>query len=166
MQDGEILPDYYYTFDDAGAQIINTGMGVDGRRLEVNNIEQFTPEQEKLYTLAMKTSLETYNTLVSMGMKKEDARMVLPNACCTNMTVTMNLRELMHLCNERLCTCAQWEIRQVVREMAKQVVEALPFMKDYLVPKCERLGYCNEPKRRSCGRKHIKAEIIGLESNK
>ena len=47
----------------------------------------------------------------------------------------------------------------MVREMVKEVNITLPFLKDYLVPKCEMLGYCNEP-RRSCGRKKLKSEVI------
>lgn len=101
-----------------------------------------------------------YDNLAKLGIPAEDARAVLPNACCSNITVSMNLRELIHICNERLCTCAQDEIRTLVREMVKEVVEQLSFLKDYLVPKCEMLGYCNEP-RRSCGRKKLKSEVIG-----
>ena len=52
------------------------------------------------------------------------------------------------------------EIRTMVREMAEKVTKELPFLKKYLVPKCEMLGYCNEPKR-SCGRKKLRSEVIG-----
>lgn len=102
----------------------------------------------------------TYADLIDMGIPAEDARAVLPNATCTDMTVTMNLRELIHICNERLCSCAQHEIKQMATMMAKQVKEVFPFMEEFLVPKCGRLGYCNEPKRRSCGRKPLKADVL------
>ena len=55
---------------------------------------------------------------------------------------------------------AQWEIRNLVNEMCKQVVDKLPFLKPYLVPKCEMLGYCPESKKRSCGRKPVKSEAL------
>ena len=106
----------------------------------------------------------TYAKLTEMGIPAEDARAVLPNACCTNLTWSCNLRELMHICNERLCTCAQQEARNVAREVASKAVKALPFMKPYLVPKCEMLGYCNEP-RRSCGRKKLKEEVLNDKNN-
>ena len=38
-----------------------------------------------------------------MSMKPEDARAVLPNATKTNITMSINLRELMHVANLRLC---------------------------------------------------------------
>lgn len=103
----------------------------------------------------MKYLSNSYAKLTELGIPTEDARAVLPNACCTNITMSLNIRELIHICNERLCTCAQDEIRTMVGKMVKEVVKELPFLKEYLVPKCERFGYCNELKR-SCGRKEKK----------
>ena len=65
---------------------------------------------------------------------KEDARYILPNACCTDLYLSCNLRELIHICNERLCSEAQWEIRELVTQMVKLVEPKLKFM---LVPKCK-----------------------------
>lgn len=113
------------------------------------------------YETHMRQISQLYTKMTEAGIPAEDARMILPNACCSNITVTMNLRELMHICNERLCTCAQDEIRAMVREMAKLVSKELPFMKPYLVPKCENLGYCNESPKRSCGRKKTRDIVLG-----
>lgn len=44
-----------------------------------------------------------YDKLVELGVPKEDARMVLPNACTTRMIVTMNARELFHFASLRCC---------------------------------------------------------------
>jgi len=101
-----------------------------------------------------------YDKFIKAGVPAEDARAILPNACCTNITMTVNLRELGHICNERLCSTAQEPIRELFREVTKQTVEVLPFMKNFLVPKCEMLGYCNEP-RRTCGRKKLRDEVLG-----
>ena len=40
----------------------------------------------------------------------EDARFVLPNACCTKMVMTMNVRSLYNFFRLRCCNRAQWEI--------------------------------------------------------
>lgn len=111
---------------------------------------------------------EAYSKLTGLGIPAEDARMLLPNACCTEICVKMNLRELIHFCNERLCSCAQWEIRAMAREMVKAVVAVAPELKDYLVPKCEANSpyfFCNESKSRSCGRHPRLAEQFGKEGN-
>lgn len=74
---------------------------------------------------------------------KEDARYILPNACCTDLYLSCNLRELIHICNERLCSKAQWEIRKVVQQMVELVDPKLRFM---LVPKCgSGRIICNSP---------------------
>lgn len=84
-----------------------------------------------------------YIELTSCGVPNEDARYVLPNACETSLYLSCNLRELIHICNERLCVKAQWEIRELVQKMVELVPEELQFM---LVPKCKSgLIICNNP---------------------
>ena len=91
----------------------------------------------------MEMVTENYRELVALGVPNEDARMVLPNACATSLYLSCNLRELIHICNERLCSRAQWEIRAVVKEMVALVDPALQFM---LVPKCKSGRIiCNSP---------------------
>ena len=84
-----------------------------------------------------------YRELQSRGISNEDARYILPNACTTEMYLSCNLRELIHIANERLCTRAQWEIRELVKQMVALIDPQLHFM---LVPKC-RSGriICNSP---------------------
>ena len=104
------------------------------------------------YTELMYQITDTYRLLQEMGIPNEDARMVLPNACETVIEVKMNLRALMNFMNERLCTCAQWEIRNMAIAMKKAVVEQVPELEQYLVPKCEKygkeFGFCMETKKR------------------
>ncbi len=113
-----------------------------------------TPELYNTYHKFMDTCQSTYNELVNLGMRKEDARCVLPNACYTNLQLTMNLRELAHFCNERLCMLAQAEIRELAEMMATTVNDAtnsaFSFM---LVPKCKihpDFNFCPESDKRSC----------------
>ncbi len=51
---------------------------------------------EELFKEAMKNAWSTYNQLIGAGVKKEIARYVLPNACETQIVMTMNFRELRH----------------------------------------------------------------------
>lgn len=76
----------------------------------------------------------SYEDYQSLGVPNEDARYLLPNACATSLYLSCNLRELIHIANERLCTRAQWEIRHLVRHMVYLVAPELHFM---LVPKCK-----------------------------
>lgn len=88
-----------------------------------------------------------YEEYQQNGIHNEDARYILPNACATSLYLSCDLRELIHMANERLCTRAQWEIRELVREMCRLVDPRLQFM---LVPKCKSGRIiCNSP----CGGK-------------
>ena len=100
-----------------------------------------------VYEETIQAIRKAYGELVHLGhVPKEDARFLLPNACTTQMYFSCNLRELIHICNERLCSRAQWEVREVVQQMVSLVDERLRWM---LVPKCKS-GWrvCNEP----CGK--------------
>ena len=94
---------------------------------------------------------DKYQEFVDAGIPAEDARAVLPNACATSMIVSTNLRELIHVANLRLCSRAQTEIRLLIKAMCDELIAKEAWLKDYLVPKCETNGFCDEDK--SCGRK-------------
>lgn len=92
------------------------------------------PQALDVTTDLIESIVQVYDGLIERGVPKEDARYVLPNACETSLYLSCNLRELIHMSNERLCKKAQWEIRELVQQMVDLVPEALHFM---LVPKCQ-----------------------------
>ena len=85
---------------------------------------------------------QKYLEFTEAGIPAEDARAVLPNAAASSIVASLNLR---------LCTRAQYEIRTMIKMMCEELLKEEPWLTPYLVPKCERLGYCDEDK--SCGRK-------------
>ncbi len=103
---------------------------------------------------------EQYQKFVDAGIPAEDARFVLPNAAASSLVASLNLREMIHLANLRLCTRAQYEIRTLVKKMCDALIAEEPWLKPYLVPKCERLGFCDEDK--SCGRKPTQKELLNV----
>ncbi len=46
----------------------------------------------------------------------------------------------------------------MVKAMCDEVIKEEPWLTEYLVPKCQRLGYCDEDK--SCGRLKTKEELL------
>lgn len=112
-----------------------------------------------VYTEAMADIEKAYENLRSLGVPAEDARMVLPNACETIIEVSMNGRELIHFCNERMCSRAQWEIRELANLMAaavKEHDEQCAQFTSYLVPKCEAKGleFAICPEAKPCKERH------------
>ena len=123
--------------------------------LTPNTIEKDEELNKKFDEFMAKVS-EFYLELTEAGIPAEDARAVLPNAASTSMVASLNLREMIHLANLRLCTRAQTEIRILVKRMCDELIKEEPWLKDYLVPKCERFGFCDEDK--SCGRMPVKGQ--------
>lgn len=74
-------------------------------------------EAEKVYEEAMANAKQSYLKLLDMGLKPEDARYVLPEAHYTDITVTMNCRELYHFFDLRTGHGAQQEIKDLAGEM-------------------------------------------------
>lgn len=69
---------------------------------------------------------DTYRRLRTLGVHKEDARFVLPNATATRIVVTMNFRTLRHFFSVRCDPAAQWEIRALALEMLRQTYALAP----------------------------------------
>lgn len=62
-------------------------------------------------------SRKAYAALRELGIKKEDARFVLPNAIESEIVFSANFRELRHVFALRCAPGAQWEIRRVCLAM-------------------------------------------------
>lgn len=130
-----------------------------------NNIKK-NPKALEIYESCMEVQRTAYAALDSLGIEKEDARQVLPNACKTILDFAMDGRSLMNFMNLRLCTRAQWEIRQLAHKMRELVIACVPEFKDKLVPKCEIYSgfpFCTEKK--CCGKHPPLAKVYYSPSN-
>jgi len=74
-------------------------------------------ESRQRFEERMKTVASWYLEESKSGRKIEDARFYLPNAAKTNIVVSMNPRELLHVFKVRCAAEAQWEIRAVAWAM-------------------------------------------------
>ena len=98
---------------------------------------------QKFVDIVVKTRI-CYDELVEAGIPAEDARYLLPNACETNIVVTMNARELRHFFSLRCCSRAQWEIRAVAMQMLRLAQEAAPLLFEGTGASCVSQGVCYE----------------------
>ena len=113
-------------------------------------------EAKKLYAKTMDDAWRAYAELAKK-VEKEDARYVLPNACHTNITVTMNARELWHFLSLRCCRRAQWEIRMMAWKMLVEAKKAAPILFENAGPGCYR-GPCPEGEY-ACGEPYEEGEV-------
>lgn len=157
------------------------------RYVDMDNADHVVPKEiydagysaVRLYEESIKNSFNNYNELkeeltkkyIAEGMKEspakkkaqEDARYLLPEACCTRMIVTMNARELNHFFNLRCCNRASREIREVAEEMLKLVYPVAPHLFKSAGPSCV-CGACPEGNM-SCGKAKEMREKYNIIKN-
>ena len=71
-------------------------------------------------------SQDLYLDAIDSGMKKEDARYILPQSCTTALNVTGNFQMWKDIISNRTTKHAQWEIREVFTEVDRQLGRLAP----------------------------------------
>ena len=67
-----------------------------------------------------------YLGAIEAGMKKEDARYILPQGCTTSLRITGNFQMWRDLLGNRRTKHAQWEVRDVADEVYRQLSTLAP----------------------------------------
>ncbi len=103
-------------------------------------------------------NFEIQNLINKYNIPIEDATMLLPLAYSTKMVDKRNLRSLVDMSHNRMCSRAYWEYRELFNDICKALREYSDEWKwivdNLFKPKCDVYGYCTEKK--SCGRKDKK----------
>lgn len=112
-------------------------------------------EAEKIYRDTMDAIAGACSRLEEeFGIPREDAAMLLPLGMSTKIVDKRNVRNLIEMSHQRLCTRAYWEYRELMGDICGALAgysEEWSYMVEhFFVPKCEAAGYCTEKK--SCGR--------------
>ena len=75
--------------------------------------------------------LEDYKNAIESGMKREDARALLPLSTRTRFLWLLNLRELLHIAEERLTPAAQHMTQCIVGAMVDIAAQEFPHVIEY-----------------------------------
>jgi thymidylate synthase (FAD) len=84
------------------------------------------PSAKTIWDTFLTQAQATYRQLRELGIKKEDARFLLPNATATRLIMSANFRELLHMFRLRISPHAQWEIRAVCVDMLNAIYPHAP----------------------------------------
>lgn len=84
------------------------------------------PEAKAILDEAWAKLTKAYEALRALGIRKEDARFLLPAAAETRLVISMNFRAWAHFCWLRCDKAAQWEIRAVAHEILRQLYALIP----------------------------------------
>jgi len=88
--------------------------------------ENMTSQQAGDFHYAVEKAKDAYDMLVAQGMKKEDARMILPQCTTTELIVTGNYQAWLDFIRLRATKEAQKEIRDVAIEIKAQLAQLAP----------------------------------------
>ena len=116
---------------------------LDSKMNALKDAPEATVEDHMLYATYKKDRAAAEKTA------NENARAVLPNATVTNITMTMNARELLHFFNMRCCNRAQDEIRDLADKMLVLCKQVAPTIFEKAGAPCVS-GPCPEGEM-SCG---------------
>ena len=115
-------------------------------------------EGSKIYFDAMDNIQESLRKLSALDLPREDVAMLLPLGMTTKIVDRRNLRNLVDMSHQRMCTRAYWEYRQLFNNICNALREYSDewrwIVDNLFKPKCDVFGYCTEKK--SCGRKDKK----------
>ncbi len=142
-----------------------TRLQASTRYINYENFEYIIPksiktdEQKEMYCGVMKVIAEAAKGLEENGVPREDSALVLPLGMTTKIVDKRNLRNVIDMSGQRMCTRAYWEYRAMfndyINELRKISSEWEYIIDTFMKPKCEKLGHC--PEKKSCGRMPKKA---------
>ena len=93
----------------------------------------------------MEVTMASYKQMIAEGTPVEEARYILPNCCKTNIVMTINGRSLDNFLNLRMCSHAQWEIRELANKMYQKVRVICRYFTQTKYPKCNECKFpCKE----------------------
>lgn len=171
---GRVLefPQIYMIIEDSSARFMRelyTHIGGQPTRLQASTryinyedgFEYITPpsienneEALNTYKRAMDDILQGLQKLSDLGIPREDSANLLPLGMKSKMVLRTNLRMLVAMSRQRMCTRALWEFRDFMDVLCEELSAYDPEYKiivaKYFGPKCDFQGYCSEAK--SCGR--------------
>lgn len=166
------FPDVYMILDGYSARVIRewythiggapTRLQASTRYINYEDYEVVTPKSiadhkiaYTIYMAAQEAIRLALKQLEKLGIPREDSAMLLPLGMCTKMVDKRNLRNLIDMSHQRMCTRAYHEYRDMFNDICdalRNYSEEWAYLVDkYFMPKCEYMGFCTEKK--SCGRK-------------
>jgi len=87
-------------------------------------------EKLSIWKESMQRIEDTYNNLIEMGAKPQEARSILPNSLKTEIVVTMNLREWRHFFRLRTSKSAHPQMREIAIALMNEFKNRIPILFD------------------------------------
>mgnify|MGYP001026821722 FL=1 len=167
------FPDVYMILDGYSARVIRewyTHIGGSPTRLQAStryidyesgfdyvtppSIEK-NPAAQRIYRGIMKAIQSGLKMLEQLGVPREDTALGLPLGMETKIVCKHNLRNLIDMSHQRMCSRAYHEYRRLFNDVCaalREYSDEWAYLVDhYFMPKCDYFGFCREKK--SCGKR-------------
>lgn len=138
-----------------------TRLQASTRYIDYSDFDYITPSSLKtdvekdIYNNVMYVISKAAQALEKRGVPREDIGLMLPLGMTTRIVDKRNVRNVMDMSRQRLCSRAYWEYRELMKnyldKLSKYSEEWATLIPMIMMPKCDMLGYC--PETYSCGRK-------------
>jgi thymidylate synthase (FAD) len=101
--------------------------------------------QYKEWEKAMQASEKAYMNLIQSGAKAQEARSVLPNSLKTDIIITANIREWLHIFKLRCSNASHPQMRQIMLPLLDEFNKRLPVLFGGVYDKYKDsiTGFCN-----------------------
>lgn len=138
-----------------------TRLQASTRYVDYTNFEYVIPdtikieEQRMVYCDMMESISKVAQVLEESGVPREDVAMLFPLGMSTKVVDKRNLRNVIDMSRQRMCSRAYWEYRMLFNDYIN-ALKNISSEWEYIIEtqmksKCEVFGYCTE--KHSCGRK-------------
>ena len=137
-----------------------TRLQASTRYIDYSNFDYIIPksiktqEQSATYCAIMNEIRDSSQQLEKLGVPREDIGLILPLGMTTKIVDKRNIRNVMDMSRQRMCTRAYWEYRELFDDYLNELVnyseEWATIIPMIMMPKCEMLGYC--PEKYGCGK--------------
>lgn len=110
--------------------------------------------RKSIYDAAMRCIAMGVKALAELDVPREDAAMLLPLGMSTRVVDKRNLRSLVDMSRQRMCSRAYWEFREMFDDICNALAEYSGewawIAGNCFYAKCVETGYCAE--KNGCGR--------------
>jgi len=113
------------------------------------SIKEIGAEDE--YREIFNNNKKMYEKFASKGILEQDLVYFYLGGQMCNVLTTMNARTVQWITRLRCCNKAQWQIRDVAKQIAKEVKQVAPLIGKWIGTTCETEGICYEGKE-YCGK--------------
>lgn len=125
------------------------------------------PDVERAWIKALLACWDAYKVACDSGISYQDARYILPEGTTNYIICEYPLREFLNVYAYRACSGFLWEMVSAMRSMGQVLIDAHPFLTDYVKISCEKGSGCEDcggNGKINLGDAHPKA-LIGLQQD-